>query len=274
MALGLAKVGGVPAAVVTTSGTATANLYPAVIEASHAQVPMILLTADRPPELRDTGAGQTIDQIKLFGDAVRWFVEVGVAEAGGVRGVLALAGCPGVGVSRWPAAGPVHLNLAFRNPLVPVADEAGFPHPLDGREGGMPWTEESHSPRAASPEDLSGCVRRSRAPKRGIDRSGDRASQRRPDTGYCTQGRLAGAGRGDLKRAYRPPGHLDIRSFVASTRVCRRPPPGPGDPRRQPGNFTWPRRPARLLGSPDLYRPQRLAGPRPGVVVDGASGRR
>ncbi|MEX0790500.1 MAG: 2-succinyl-5-enolpyruvyl-6-hydroxy-3-cyclohexene-1-carboxylic-acid synthase, partial [Actinomycetota bacterium] len=147
LALGLAKVTGVPAVVATTSGTATANLYPAVIEASHAQVPMIMLTADRPPELRDTGAGQTIDQVKLYGDAVRWFVEVGVGEArpDSVAYWRSLA-ARAFAVSRWPAAGPVHLNLAFRNPLIPLADPAGFPYPLEGRPDGRPWTQETHSP--------------------------------------------------------------------------------------------------------------------------------
>ncbi|HEX2053200.1 MAG TPA: 2-succinyl-5-enolpyruvyl-6-hydroxy-3-cyclohexene-1-carboxylic-acid synthase [Actinomycetota bacterium] len=153
-ALGLAKLTGVPAAVLTTSGTATANLYPAVIEASHAHVPMIVLTADRPPELRDTGAGQTIDQVKMYGDAVRWFVEVGVPEARSESvGYWRSLACRAFAVCRWPAAGPVHLNLAFRNPLVPVPDAAGFSFPLEGRPGGVPWTLETHSPMACSEED-------------------------------------------------------------------------------------------------------------------------
>ena len=78
LALGLAKASGVPVPVVTTSGTAAANLHPAVLEADQSGVPLVLLTADRPPELRSTGANQTIDQVKLFGDAVRMFAEVGV----------------------------------------------------------------------------------------------------------------------------------------------------------------------------------------------------
>lgn len=169
LALGLAKLSGTPAAVVTTSGTATANLYPAVIEASYAQVPMIVLTADRPPELRDTGAGQTIDQVKLYTDAVRWFVEVGVGEAraesvGYWRSLAARA----VAVSRWPAAGPVHLNLAFRNPLIPAADPAGFPYPLDGRADGSPWTEETHSAMEAPAEDLQRLIQEIEGTERGL----------------------------------------------------------------------------------------------------------
>ncbi len=74
-ALGLARASGRPALVLCTSGTAAANFHPAVLEAHHGRVPLIVCTADRPPELRDTGAGQTVDQVKLFGDAVRWFHE-------------------------------------------------------------------------------------------------------------------------------------------------------------------------------------------------------
>src|SRR5438270_8038602 len=76
-ALGAAKATGRPVAVACTSGTAAANLAPAVIEARWAGVPLIVLTADRPPELRDVGAGQAIDQLKLYGDAVKGFFEVG-----------------------------------------------------------------------------------------------------------------------------------------------------------------------------------------------------
>ena len=76
-ALGIAKSTGAPVVVTCSSGTAAANLHPAVIEADHAGVPLIVLTADRPPELRDVGAGQAIDQIKLYGSSVRWFVEAG-----------------------------------------------------------------------------------------------------------------------------------------------------------------------------------------------------
>ena len=80
-ALGAAKASGRPVAVTCTSGTAAANLAPAVIEAGQARVPLIVLTADRPPELRELGAGQAIDQIKLYGGAVKWFFEVGVHDA-------------------------------------------------------------------------------------------------------------------------------------------------------------------------------------------------
>src|SRR3954464_11135175 len=84
VALGIAKeIGGdIPVAVTTTSGTAAANLLPAVVEAHEAAIPLIVLTADRPPELREVGAGQAIDQIKLYGSFVKWFAEVGNHPSG------------------------------------------------------------------------------------------------------------------------------------------------------------------------------------------------
>jgi 2-succinyl-5-enolpyruvyl-6-hydroxy-3-cyclohexene-1-carboxylate synthase len=134
LALGLAKESGRPVPVVTTSGTAAANLHPAVLEASHAGVPLLILTADRPPELRGSGANQTVDQIKLYGDAVRLFVEVGAPEPGQTEYGRSLT-CRALLAALGPVPGPVHLNLAFRDPLVP--DGTGD---LGGRAGDAPWT--------------------------------------------------------------------------------------------------------------------------------------
>ncbi len=136
-ALGAAKASGRPLAVTCTSGTAAANLAPAVIEAEQARVPMIVLTADRPPELRDVGAGQTIDQVKLYGDAVKWFVEVGVHDATDerLRWIRSLA-CRAFWTSVEGRPGPVHLNFPLREPLIlssPLSDDDS------GRPDGRPW---------------------------------------------------------------------------------------------------------------------------------------
>jgi 2-succinyl-5-enolpyruvyl-6-hydroxy-3-cyclohexene-1-carboxylate synthase len=136
-ALGAAKASGRPVAVTCTSGTAAANLAPAVIEAFQARVPLIVLTADRPPELREAGAGQTIDQLKLYGDAVKWFFEVGVHEATGesLRWIRQLA-CRAYATAIEGPPGPVHLNFPLREPL--VLDEP-LPGDDGGREDGSPW---------------------------------------------------------------------------------------------------------------------------------------
>jgi len=136
-ALGAAKAGRRPVAVSCTSGTAAANLAPAVIEAREAGVPLIVLTADRPPELRDVGAGQTIDQLKLYGDAVKWFVELDTndATAARLRWVRTVA-CRAYWTALDGRPGPVHLNVPLREPLVL---EEPLPPARDGRPGGRPW---------------------------------------------------------------------------------------------------------------------------------------
>jgi 2-succinyl-5-enolpyruvyl-6-hydroxy-3-cyclohexene-1-carboxylate synthase len=132
-ALGVAKQGGRPAAVACTSGTAAAHYLPAVIEAHEARVPLVVLTADRPPELRAVGAGQTIDQLKLYGDAAKWFFEVGTHRATPerLRWIRQLAfRAYQTAVSGRPGA--VHLNFALREPLVleeplPAVDDEPLP---------------------------------------------------------------------------------------------------------------------------------------------------
>ncbi len=155
-ALGAGKASGRPAVVLSTSGTAAVNLHPAVVEGHHAQVPMLVCTADRPPELRDTGAGQTIDQTRLFGTAVRWFADPGPPEdreGAGThwRSVAARA----IGAATGPQPGPVHLNLPFREPLVP----AGAPLvDAPGRPDGRPWTVEQHRSPGSTDGDVEAAV--------------------------------------------------------------------------------------------------------------------
>jgi 2-succinyl-5-enolpyruvyl-6-hydroxy-3-cyclohexene-1-carboxylate synthase len=138
-ALGAAKRSGRPVAVTCTSGTAAANLAPAVIEAWHARVPLIILTADRPPELRDVGAGQTIDQLKLYGDAVKWFFEAGVHEAtpAALRFIRTLA-CRAYWTALVGPPGPVHLNFPLREPLV-LDRPLPLPDDHTGRAGAWPY---------------------------------------------------------------------------------------------------------------------------------------
>jgi 2-succinyl-5-enolpyruvyl-6-hydroxy-3-cyclohexene-1-carboxylate synthase len=151
LALGLAKSAGRPVPVLTTSGTATAHLHAAVLEADASGVPLLALTADRPPELRATGANQTIEQPGLYGRAVRWAADVGVPEAGREaaqnrywRSLVAKA----LLVARGELSGdpgPVHLNLALREPLMPDDVVPGTrPAPpvgeFAGRPDGAPWT--------------------------------------------------------------------------------------------------------------------------------------
>jgi 2-succinyl-5-enolpyruvyl-6-hydroxy-3-cyclohexene-1-carboxylate synthase len=129
LALGIAKVSGHPAAVVTTSGTAAVNLHPAIVEASYAGVPLVAITADRPPALRATGANQTIDQVNLFGVAPRWFAEVDVDDDVAVRSIVARA--LAVAADR-SFPGPVHLNVPMAAPLVPdPGDEEWMPTAAD-----------------------------------------------------------------------------------------------------------------------------------------------
>ncbi len=158
-AVGAAKATARPVVVTCTSGTAAAEYLPAVIEAHEAGVPLIVLTADRPPELRDTGAGQTIDQVKLYGSAVRWFVDLGLHEATPAR--LRWARALGCRIA-WAATGgagrpgPVHVNVPLREPL--VLDAPLPADPLPGRSGGRPWLARPAAAPASSAGTLAAAI--------------------------------------------------------------------------------------------------------------------
>src|SRR4051794_8470746 len=158
-AVGLAKASGRPVALACTSGTAAANYAPAVHEAHEARVPLLVLTADRPPELREIGAGQTVDQVKLYGGAAKWYFEIDAAPASAerMRWIRQLA-CRAYWTTLDGRPGPVQLNFSFREPLV-------LDHALDGSEpggggleGGRPWVTRPRvhaAPAASTVEGLA-----------------------------------------------------------------------------------------------------------------------
>ena len=149
-ALGIGRACGQPSLVVTTSGTAAAELHAAVVEADLGGVPLIACTADRPPELGDVGAPQTIDQTHLFSRSVRWFCDQGVpgrAARPSWRSLAARSVAEATSGAGGP--GPVHLNLPFREPLLGDPAAAGGVSP--GRPGGLPWHQVVHG-RVPPPE--------------------------------------------------------------------------------------------------------------------------
>ncbi|HEX3692091.1 MAG TPA: 2-succinyl-5-enolpyruvyl-6-hydroxy-3-cyclohexene-1-carboxylic-acid synthase [Solirubrobacteraceae bacterium] len=153
-ALGLAKASYRPVALTCTSGTAVAELLPAVVEAREARVPLIVMSADRPPELREVGAGQTIDQLAIFGGFAKWFFDVGVLDAAAQdeRWLRTLA-CRAYWSALEGAPGAVHLNFALREPLV-SADALPQP-PLGGRPDGRPLVTRPPARRVASDDEGS-----------------------------------------------------------------------------------------------------------------------
>jgi 2-succinyl-5-enolpyruvyl-6-hydroxy-3-cyclohexene-1-carboxylate synthase len=188
LAVGIGRATGVPAAVIVTSGTAVVNLHPAVVEADHDRVPLLLLTADRPPELHGVGANQTIEQHGVFASSPRWVVDLGVAgddheEVARWRWTASRAfgiavGSPVevpdvVSLDAWQAPGPVHLDIPFREPTVPVSDDGRsvatpFVHPLDGRPNGAPWATSDVEPYVSASHVLHALATRLAAVERGL----------------------------------------------------------------------------------------------------------
>src|SRR5581483_2055584 len=156
LALGLAKASDAPVVVTCTSGTAAANLHPAVLEADASGIPLVALTADRPPEMRGVGANQTADQVKLYGDAVRLFVDAAVpgtvAEEEVYWRTLVDRAIAAARATLGGEPGPVHLNLPVREPLVPDADTVD----VGGRPDGRPWTQVVAHPVSVDPVPVPG----------------------------------------------------------------------------------------------------------------------
>ncbi len=177
-ALGLARAERAPVALVCSSGTAAANFLPAVVEAYHGRVPLLVLTADRPPEVRGWGAAQTIDQVGLFGSHVRWFSEASppgrtARNGAGLRHAHALA-CRAVAAAVGPPPGPVHLNLPFDEPLDPSPDPGDGASPVPERDwapcgrGAGPYTRSWRCSPSPSPDLVSHLLEGPLRARRGV----------------------------------------------------------------------------------------------------------
>lgn len=144
LAIGIAKVTGIPVVVVTTSGTAAVNLHPAIVEADQSGIPLIAVTADRPPQLRGVGANQTIGQARLFDADVRLAVDMATAanQPGFVRYWRSTVARVVAASTDAMRPGPVHVNAAFVEPLVPDGDDSWI-EDLEGRADGRPWTADA-----------------------------------------------------------------------------------------------------------------------------------
>ncbi len=161
--LGMAKASRTPVALVCTSGTAAANYFPAIVEAHISRVPLLVLTADRPPELRDNGAPQAINQINLYGSYAKWFQDLALPEATNeaLRYIRTVAG-RAFGTAAAKPYGPVHLNFPFREPLTPTLIPGQFMLPVEnrdpiawhGRPNGQPYVSLAQSDRSLSIEAL------------------------------------------------------------------------------------------------------------------------
>jgi 2-succinyl-5-enolpyruvyl-6-hydroxy-3-cyclohexene-1-carboxylate synthase len=210
VAIGIGRATGVPAAVITTSGTAATNLLPAIVEADIDHVPLIAMTADRPPELQGSGANQTIDQLRMFGGKVRCSLELGppdpLIRPPQLLATIDRAYCASVG----HAAGPVHINARFRKPLEPtgavsLADVAGLEN---WAKGDTPWQLEMvASPRIADCQPLVDCLRHA---ARGLLIVGRLASPHDRQAAQRIITALDWPVFADLLSNVHPPVHLDV----------------------------------------------------------------
>lgn len=156
--LGLAKFRREPVALVCTSGTAAANFLPAVVEAFISRIPLVVLTADRPHELRDNGAPQTIDQVRLYGTHVRWFLDLAEpAPLPQMEAYVRTAACRAVAAARGEPAGPVHVNCPYREPLVLPSGELA--PPSTGRLDGQPYVAVAKGRLDPDPAWIAGLAR-------------------------------------------------------------------------------------------------------------------
>jgi len=231
-ALGMAKASGRPVAITCTSGTAAANLHPAVVEAHESRVPLIVLTADRPPELREVGAGQAIDQIKLYGTAAKWFVEVGTHEPGRETAIhhRALA-CRAYWTAAGGRPGPVHLNFPLREPLAPMPEEPALdPADWEGRAEGRPWTELREHASAPHSADIHEVASRMAAEPRGVivcgpidEEIADSAARLAAETGWPLLAEpTSGVRCGDHDRSY-VSAHYDVLLRIPKFAEAHRP---------------------------------------------------
>jgi 2-succinyl-5-enolpyruvyl-6-hydroxy-3-cyclohexene-1-carboxylate synthase len=184
-ALGLALSSGEPAAVLCTSGTAAANFFPAVVEAHQSQVPLLVLTADRPHALRDSGSNQTIDQVKLYGSYPRWSVDVAPPTAqpsdAAVAALRSLA-CRALAAAQGLPPGPVHLNLPYSKPLEPIEVEGEIPAamwdavsgPRAARPGATPFVKLERGRLIPSGTQIDALQQAIQAARRGIIYCGPR----------------------------------------------------------------------------------------------------
>lgn len=171
-ALGYAASSGKPVCLIATSGTAVANFYPAIIEASKKKLPLIILTADRPPELRNSGANQTIDQVKIFGDYARFFFDLPCPSKEIPLEVVVTTIDQAVYRARANFPGPVHINCMFREPLSPIQEKGFTPGNLKPLslwlKNSLPFTYHTVYEKSLSLQELKRIAQELTAIKRGI----------------------------------------------------------------------------------------------------------